>query len=564
LRLIEVDPTQGGRFFNKMSEKSNSSFQKARDKALRALVAQGSLTAEQVSGLKLKQLHLATGTLVVEPDEFAAYSASNAESINLKLDASMQRALIDWLVVRPDGPNDHLFPGTGQQGLDVATIREVVKGEKPAPAPGAEEAPDAKASIPVDPDAPKDLPEPLPSQSRPAEQKAAPAPTPPPPTGSLPEEPQAVPLDEIEALRKRLADAYDAWGPAVTPRRAQPPARESQPPAPRTEKQVPDGMHDWAPPPAPPATAPPEREEEKAVEIAPAHPAKPSPSEPETTVPEEEKAQAEPAVPAGPAVADRIRSLWQSSAGQLTLSYRALAIGGLTFLVVVCCGGVAIAGGMLLSTGGAPGLLAAATPSETALPTPASPMVTPTPSPMSTPTATSAPTPLPTPTFTPPPAATDTPAATPTPIIVVVTATPTPEPPATDTPVATNTPSSQAPPAPTATSAPAFKYPAPTTIEPKDNSVATGSILYLKWQPVGPLADDEWYAVRLIFNEQGQPVYEGDRTKEPEWLVPGRLYYKADGPELQYRWFVFVERQNADGSTSQLSPESQTNVFRWE
>jgi hypothetical protein len=94
--------------------------------------------------------------------------------------------------------------------------------------------------------------------------------------------------------------------------------------------------------------------------------------------------------------------------------------------------------------------------------------------------------------------------------------------------------------------------------------VATGSILYLKWQPVGPLADDEWYAVRLIFNEQGQPVYEGDRTKEPEWLVPDRLYYQADGPELQYRWFVFIERQNPDGSTTQLSPESKTNVFRWE
>ena len=78
------------------------------------------------------------------------------------------------------------------------------------------------------------------------------------------------------------------------------------------------------------------------------------------------------------------------------------------------------------------------------------------------------------------------------------------------------------------------------------------------------LADDEWYAVRMIFNQQGQPVYEGDRVKVPEFRVPDRLYYQADGPLLQYRWFVFVERDNPDGSTTQLSPESKTFAFRWE
>jgi hypothetical protein len=146
----------------------------------------------------------------------------------------------------------------------------------------------------------------------------------------------------------------------------------------------------------------------------------------------------------------------------------------------------------------------------------------------------------------------------------VVTATPTPEPPPTDTPVPTNTPQGGAPAEPTAPPAPAFKYPAPTLLEPKDGGVVPGRINYFKWEPVGPLADDEWYAVRLVFLQQGQPAYEGDRTKEPVWLVPERLYYKADGPALEYSWFVFVERQNPDGSTSQLSPESKTHVFRWE
>jgi hypothetical protein len=550
-----------------MSEKSNSSFQQARDKALRALIAQGGLTAEQVSGLKLNQLHLATGTLVAEPDAFAPESAANAEAINLQLDASMQRALIGWLVVRPDGSNDHLFPGAGQQGLDVATIQKVVEGEKPVSATKAEKATDAKAAVPVDVDAPKDLPEPMPRQSPEAKQEAA---TPPPPPGSLPEEPEAVPLDEIEALRKRLADAYETWDPAIPRQRARPPARESQAPPPRAEKRASDRIRDWAPPPPAPAGAPPERrqaeeqKEEEALERAPA--LAPSPSKPEVTVSEEEAAEAAAAAPATSAVSGRIRSLWKAGASQLSVSYRSVAIGGLAFLVVLCCGAVAIGGGMLLSGGGTSGFLAAATPSESETPTemPGSAEVAAVPSVMPTETATSTPTPLPTPTETPLPTATDTPAATPTPVIIVVTATATPEPPATDTPVPTDTPSAEAPAAPTATPEPALKYPAPTLIEPKNNSVASGSVLYLQWQPIGPLADDEWYAVRLVFNEQGQPQYEGGDTKETDWLVPERFYYKADGPDLQYRWFVVIERHNPDGSTTQLSPESGTNVFRWE
>lgn len=91
-----------------------------------------------------------------------------------------------------------------------------------------------------------------------------------------------------------------------------------------------------------------------------------------------------------------------------------------------------------------------------------------------------------------------------------------------------------------------------------------GLIAILRWRPVGPLADDEWYAVRMLFSQAGQPVIEGDRVKVPEFRMPDRLFYAADGPELQYRWFVFVERDNPDGSTTQLSPESQTFLFQWE
>jgi hypothetical protein len=101
-------------------------------------------------------------------------------------------------------------------------------------------------------------------------------------------------------------------------------------------------------------------------------------------------------------------------------------------------------------------------------------------------------------------------------------------------------------------------------LQPRDGGKVPGRINYLHWEPVDDLAENEWYAVRLFFRQAGQPQYEGDRTKAPEWLVPERFYYAADGPDLQYEWYVYVERVNPDGSVTPLSPESKHFVFRWE
>jgi hypothetical protein len=234
--------------------------------------------------------------------------------------------------------------------------------------------------------------------------------------------------------------------------------------------------------------------------------------------------------------------------------------------LVLCCLGLVIAGASALSGGGLAGLLAGApsletpTPDETALAGSATPTATA--SPTATATATSTPTVTPSATATPSPVPTDTPAPTPTPVIIVVTATPAPSDTPTATSEATNTP--RPPQEPTATPPPAFKYPAPVLLDPENGGYIPGVIAVLKWQPVDNLAENEWYATRLIFRQNNQLVYEGDRVKVPEWRIPDRLYYAADGPDLEYRWLVFVERDNPDGSTTQLSPESETFVFRWE
>lgn len=517
-----------------MSEQTNAAYEKARDEAIRALVLEGGLKPEQVSSLKLNQLHLATNRLVVEPDEFDPSSTAGQEVIDLKLDAKMQRALINWLVVRPDGPNDHLFPGAGQEGLDVATIERAAAPKKPTQPPESSEATDAEAP----PDKPVGMPEPIAHRER----KERPAT--PPPAAAQTEEPQAVPLEEIESLRRRLAETYDAWSPAVTSPRVEPAREREVPPPPPVEAEPPAEVTDWEALPL----------EEDELELA------------EMPSPRARPGEAVPTLAPRVGVRDKLKGLLESGEGEVTLSYRILAVGGLALVIVLCCVGLVVAGGTLLGAGGVADLLAGATPSETEVPTEIVSSATFTPPPPPTPTGTPAlsSTVAPSATFTPPPAPTNTPAPTPTPMVIVVTATPTPEPLPTATPEVTNTPTGSALLEPTATPAPALKYPAPTLLEPEDRSVVPGVINYLKWESVGPLADDEWYAVRLIFFQQGKPVYEGDQTKIPEWQVPERFYYQADGPALGYRWFVFVERQNSDGSTTQLSPESETFFFRWE
>jgi hypothetical protein len=99
----------------------------------------------------------------------------------------MQRVLIAWLVVRPDSANDHLFPGTGLDGLDVATINQVIAAAKSAEAPRAKGKEEAR-----------------PSSSLPRSRVKDEAPLPPPPASPRREDRQAVPLDEIESLRKSL------------------------------------------------------------------------------------------------------------------------------------------------------------------------------------------------------------------------------------------------------------------------------------------------------------------------------------------------------------------------
>jgi len=174
---------------------------------------------------------------------------------------------------------------------------------------------------------------------------------------------------------------------------------------------------------------------------------------------------------------------------------------------------------------------------------------TPTNTPTATPTVTRRPTYTPTATRTATPTATAT--ATPTEI-----GSPTPE---TPTPTPTL--------APTAT--PTLVLAAPRLLGPKDGTVFVGEAekVVLRWESIGVLAEDEWYAVSLRYLQGGQLQYSGHQVKENEWQLPAEFFFaKADPPERAYQWDVTVIRVESGpkGETGiDISLRSESRTFYW-
>jgi len=170
------------------------------------------------------------------------------------------------------------------------------------------------------------------------------------------------------------------------------------------------------------------------------------------------------------------------------------------------------------------------------------PSPTPTSTPTATPTVTRRPTYTPTATRTATPTATAT--ATPTEM-----GSPTPE---TSTPTPTL--------APTAT--PTLVFAAPRLLGPEDGAVFVGEAekMVLRWESVGVLSEDEWYAVSLRYLQGGQLQYSGHKVKENEWQLPAEFFFaKADPPERAYQWDVTVIRVESGpkGETgTDISPRS--------
>ncbi len=236
-----------------------------------------------------------------------------------------------------------------------------------------------------------------------------------------------------------------------------------------------------------------------------------------------------------------------------------LIIGGLIGLLVL---GVIAAGAfMLFGKRAEPTPVVVITPVPTSTPIPTD---TPLPSPTPMPTNTPIPTNTPEPVATDTPAPTNTPTVLPSPTAPVVSPTDTPAPTPTPVPTATPVPA-VVPPPPSPTPTIGFKYPAPKLISPADGyRFIQGNNIHLQWEPVGELAGNEQYAVRLIYKHNTEIVYRGINTKETTWTIPQELYRDADGPEFDHEWYVYVEAVQPDGTGKAVSPDSEHRHFTWE
>lgn len=186
------------------------------------------------------------------------------------------------------------------------------------------------------------------------------------------------------------------------------------------------------------------------------------------------------------------------------------------------------------------------------------------------PTATATPTVTPTATGTPTPTATSTPTPTMTP-----TGTLTPSPTATVTPPPTATPTVVFTPAPTETPTitptPTPRFRKPVLLGPEAGTVySQDQELQLRWQDMGPLAPNEWYAVRLIWQQDGQLAFGGTNVKDNFWIVPPELYWGlADQfTGRKYEWYVFIEEITTNESGQQVGrPVSEVSDrlnFLWQ
>jgi tetratricopeptide (TPR) repeat protein len=117
-------------------------------------------------------------------------------------------------------------------------------------------------------------------------------------------------------------------------------------------------------------------------------------------------------------------------------------------------------------------------------------------------------------------------------------------------------------------SPPTYTYVAPTLVGPEDGAVFQGELtpVLLVWEPVGTLADDEYYDVTVMHYVADEPQYWGGAVKEAQWQVPVEAGFHQAGNDRFY-WWVTVRRANTSSGPDQLdlalSPPSDARTFYW-
>ncbi len=113
-----------------------------------------------------------------------------------------------------------------------------------------------------------------------------------------------------------------------------------------------------------------------------------------------------------------------------------------------------------------------------------------------------------------------------------------------------------------------IKYGKPQLIGPEDGLITAGQFaeVFLEWEPVDSLADDEYYDLTIMHVFADQPEYWGTATRDTRiQLSPDIGVGRAGGD--RFYWWVTVRKANSaprPGSLDlPLSPQSEARTFSW-
>ncbi len=115
---------------------------------------------------------------------------------------------------------------------------------------------------------------------------------------------------------------------------------------------------------------------------------------------------------------------------------------------------------------------------------------------------------------------------------------------------------------------PTYKFVAPALVGPQDEALFQGEFtpILLEWEPVGALADDEYYDVTVMHFVGEQEQYWGAALRETQWQVPVEAGF-GEAANDRFYWWVTARRANTAPEPGQLdlalSPVSETRSFYW-
>lgn len=114
-----------------------------------------------------------------------------------------------------------------------------------------------------------------------------------------------------------------------------------------------------------------------------------------------------------------------------------------------------------------------------------------------------------------------------------------------------------------------IKYASPQLIGPPNDTIFAGQFaeVFLEWEPVGQLADDEYYDVTIMHLFADQPNYSGSlRTQDTRVQITQDIGVGQAGGDRFY-WWITVRKDNTAISAGSLdlplSPRSEAGTFIW-